>query len=83
MKCPECQYSNKEGAKFCLKCGEKLGLKCPQCSKALPIDAMFCDECGHDLAKPVEAPPIDYAEPQSYTPRFLADKILNTHPKLD
>ncbi len=83
MRCPECQYSNKEGAKFCLKCGEKLGLKCPQCGKALPIDAMFCDECGHDLVKPEEAPPIDYAEPQSYTPRFLADKILNTRSSIE
>jgi class 3 adenylate cyclase len=83
MKCPECQYNNKEGAKFCLKCGEKLGLKCPQCGKALPINAMFCDECGHDLLKPEESPPIDYAEPQSYTPRFLADKILNTRSSIE
>jgi len=22
MKCPKCQYENREGANFCIKCGE-------------------------------------------------------------
>jgi class 3 adenylate cyclase/tetratricopeptide (TPR) repeat protein len=44
---------------------------------------MFCDECGHDLVKPEEAPPIDYAKPQSYTPKFLADKILTTRTSIE
>jgi len=83
MKCPKCQSNNREGAKFCLKCGEKLERKCPKLGKALPIEAMFCDECGHDLVKPEEAPPIDYAKPQSYTPNFLADKILTTRTSIE
>ena len=83
MKCPECQSSIREGAKFCLKCGEKLELKCPQCGKALPIEAMFCDECGHDLMKPGETPPIDYNQPHSYTPKHLADKILNNRSSVE
>ena len=83
MRCTECQFDNREGAKFCLKCGEKLEFKCPKCGKALPIEAVFCDECGHDLPKPEEAPPIDYAKPQSYTPKFLADKILTTRSSLE
>ena len=49
MKCPKCQYENREGAKFCLKCGEKLELNCPQCGKELPLVAKFCDECGQKL----------------------------------
>jgi class 3 adenylate cyclase len=44
---------------------------------------MFCDECGHGLVKPEEAPPIDYATPQSYTPKFLADKILTTRSSIE
>ncbi len=33
MKCPNCSFDNREGAAFCLECGEKLELKCPQCGK--------------------------------------------------
>ena len=55
MKCPKCQFENREGAKFCLKCGEKLELNCPQCGKELPPLAEFCDECGQRLEEVVEA----------------------------
>ncbi|MFQ5918249.1 MAG: adenylate/guanylate cyclase domain-containing protein, partial [Candidatus Binatia bacterium] len=33
--------------------------------------------------KPIEAPSIDFAEPQSYTPKFLADKILNNRSSIE
>jgi hypothetical protein len=55
MNCPKCRFENREGAKFCLKCGEKLELTCPQCGKALPLLAAFCDECGQKLATPSKA----------------------------
>jgi class 3 adenylate cyclase/tetratricopeptide (TPR) repeat protein len=51
MKCPKCQFENREEAKFCLKCGEKLELYCPTCSKALPLGAVFCDQCGQQLVE--------------------------------
>ena len=35
-----------------------------------------------ELKKPFETPPIDYSEPQSYTPKFLADKILTNRSAL-
>ena len=74
MKCPKCQRDNREGAKFCIECGESFTVSCPKCNKALPPAAKFCDECGHNLQAPKKSP--DYSEPQSYTPKFLADKIL-------
>ena len=83
MKCPECQFENREGAKFCIKCGEKFEIKCPNCDHSLPPVALFCDECGHDLRQPIEAPPLDYSEPQSYTPKHLADKILTTRSSIE
>ena len=83
MKCPKCQYENREGAKFCIKCGEKFEVKCPNCGNSLPSEALFCDECGHTLAKLKEAPPVDYSEPQSYTPKHLADKILTTRSSIE
>jgi class 3 adenylate cyclase/tetratricopeptide (TPR) repeat protein len=36
-------------------------------------------ECGHDLNGPAEKPVVENSQPQSYTPKFLADKILTSH----
>ena len=83
MKCPKCQFENREGAKFCLKCGGKLEMKCSHCGQPLPLGAVFCDECGHGLRKPKETPPIDFSQPQSYTPKFLAEKILTTRSSIE
>ncbi len=83
MKCPKCQFENPKESKFCLKCGQKFELKCPNCNKALPTDAQFCNECGHDLSRPEDVPPIDYSQPQSYTPKFLVDKILTNRSSIE
>jgi class 3 adenylate cyclase len=83
MNCPECQFDNREGAKFCKECGAKLELACPKCDASISPDSKFCDECGYDLSKPAIAPPVHYAEPQSYTPKFLADKILTTRSSIE
>jgi hypothetical protein len=83
IKCPECQFENREGAKFCKECGAKLELACPKCDAFITPDGKFCDECGYDLSKPTIAPPVHYSEPQSYTPRFLADKILTTRSSIE
>ena len=83
MKCPKCQFENREGAKFCKKCGNKLELICPSCGHLYQADSIFCDECGHTLAKMKEAPSVDYSEPQSYTPKHLADKILTTRSSIE
>jgi class 3 adenylate cyclase len=77
MKCSKCKFENPEGMKFCVECGNKLEVICPTCGFSNLPSFRFCGECGHDLRKK-EAPPIDYSEPQSYTPKFLAEKIL-TH----
>jgi len=29
MKCPKCQFNNRDGAKFCSECGSKLEMTCP------------------------------------------------------
>ncbi|CAB1084533.1 Adenylate cyclase (EC / Guanylate cyclase (EC [Olavius algarvensis Delta 1 endosymbiont] len=76
MKCPECQYDNRERAKFCNECGYKFFQACPECGATNRVESKFCDECGYDLRKSNEAPPVNYDLPQSYTPKFLADKIL-------
>ncbi len=82
MKCPKCEFENREGAKFCLGCGERFELKCPKCGKTLPFLAKFCDECGHNLSLPSEPSSRDLAfdeklaQIQRYLPKGLTEKIL-------
>ncbi len=83
MKCPKCQTENPATRKFCRECGAKLLLVCHQCGTENLPDDKFCGECGQNFKKPKEAPPIDYSEPQSYTPKFLADKILTTRSSIE
>lgn len=83
MHCPKCQFENREGVKFCEECGAVLDLICPNCSAKIPPDRKFCGECGFKLNEPLQAPTIDYSEPQSYTPKFLADKILTSRSSLE
>jgi len=83
MKCPKCEFENREGAKFCGKCRAKLMRLCPHCNSENAPENDFCDQCGHDLKKPEAAPSFDYSQPQSYTPKYLADKILTTRSSIE
>ena len=89
MQCPRCQYDNRKGAKFCLKCGEKLEVKCPTCGKQLPSEAMFCDECGHKrtlLSEPLPKE-LSFSEKiekiQRYIPAGLTEKILSQRNRIE
>jgi hypothetical protein len=53
-------------------------MKCPECQSDNKETAKFCNECGCDLRRTDEVPSKDYANPQAYTPRFLADQILKS-----
>ncbi len=77
MECPECQFENREGAKFCNECGHKFELACPECNTKIRVESKFCDKCGYDLKKFQDAPSIDYSKPQFYIPKFLVDKIVS------
>ncbi len=83
MKCPKCQAENPEQNQFCRKCGTKLSMTCPNCSADVLLADKFCGKCGQDIGKFIEAPEIDFNQPQSYTPKFLADKILNIRSSIE
>ncbi|MBI5582471.1 MAG: AAA family ATPase [Deltaproteobacteria bacterium] len=83
MECPTCRTENPEGIKFCGECGARLQRNCPQCHAVNPPQFKFCGECGQVLDKPPLVFPIDYRQPQSYTPKHLAEKILNGRSTLD
>jgi hypothetical protein len=82
MKCPKCQAENSQERKFCRTCGAKLALSCAQCDfESLPEDS-FCAGCGHPLTTSVPSP-LDLSHPHSYTPKFLAEKILTTRSSIE
>jgi class 3 adenylate cyclase/tetratricopeptide (TPR) repeat protein len=83
MKCPQCRFDNRVGVKFCEECGSELELECPNCKAKIPPDRKFCGECGHRLTEPPAVPVVDFSEPQSYTPKFLADKILTSRSSIE
>ena len=81
MKCPRCQQDNPPHAKFCLECALPLALRCGACGAQLPTGSKFCFEC----AAPVSAPgsPQRLPSPQAYTPKHLAERIINSKAALE
>ena len=86
MKCFACQSDNREGVKFCEECGTGIAIVCPRCDSRIPVGKKFCGECGQKLGRDEIAQPdrvIDYDRPDSYTPKFMAEKILTTRGSLE
>ena len=82
MNCPRCQQENPPQAKFCLECGTALTLKCAMCGTEVPAGAKFCLECGQSVsAQPAVAR--RFTSPETYTPKHLAEKILNSKSALE
>ncbi len=83
MQCPECQFDNREGVQFCEDCGAKFEIECPVCKADISFGRKFCGECGHQLISISEDLPVDYTQPQSYTPKHLAEKILTNRSAIE
>lgn len=47
--CPRCAFENKDGAKFCVKCGQILDKHCPKCDSVVEPDELYCHVCGTRL----------------------------------
>ena len=82
MRCPHCQFENREGVKFCEQCGAKVELTCPACGSSVPPDRKFCGACGQSLTS-VSYPAGKFISPQVYTPKHLAEKILTSKSALE
>jgi class 3 adenylate cyclase len=82
MKCPECQFDNREGAKFCNECGHKFDVTCPECNASNRVGSKFCDECGHKLTRTptITSQNLSFDEKlteiQKYLPKGVTEKIL-------
>jgi class 3 adenylate cyclase/tetratricopeptide (TPR) repeat protein len=78
VKCPRCQHENPPAAKFCVECGGALARTCAHCGSVLPPAAKFCPECSHPAGAAAPA-----ASPEAYTPRHLAERILDSRAALE
>jgi class 3 adenylate cyclase/tetratricopeptide (TPR) repeat protein len=89
MNCPQCQFENREGAKFCKECGAKLDLTCPHCGNMLSPESKFCDECGSQLIPSSKATPKELSfdekltKIQKYLPKGLTEKILSQKDRIE
>ncbi len=81
VTCSSCGHENPEESSFCLECGSPLGISCDGCGAELPANAKFCNRCGHSASSHPRADPD--RDPRSYTPKHLADKILQSKSALE
>ncbi|MEK7396335.1 MAG: adenylate/guanylate cyclase domain-containing protein, partial [Candidatus Poribacteria bacterium] len=70
MKCPDCDFNNPEGMRFCGYCGVPICNLCPECGYGNPVQSDLCGKCGITLI------PLLSFEPriQKNIPFYLADK---------
>src|SRR4029450_480303 len=52
MQCSHCHAENREGRRFCARCGALLPLACASCGFANELGAQFCGGCGPPLVRP-------------------------------
>ncbi|UCE50999.1 MAG: zinc ribbon domain-containing protein [Desulfobacterales bacterium] len=89
MKCPKCQFENREGVKFCIECGNRLEAHCSSCNHLNPPKSKFCEECGSSLSQTSEKTPeaLSFDEKlekiQKYLPKGLTERILSQRDKIE
>lgn len=89
MQCPQCQHENRAGRRFCAECGVPLSLSCDACAFVNEPGEKFCGGCGISLTGPTPPPSPAQStteperEPLSYTPQYLAEKILTSRSAME
>ena len=77
MNCPGCGHRNREGARFCDRCGVRLGGACRNCGAELRPLARFCVACGQSVGVRVTQPspglPHSFAGGRYEVKRFLGE----------
>ena len=90
MTCSACGRENPAGNRFCGRCGAPLERPCAVCQHTNPPDHRFCGGCGAGLE--TAAPPLrdirsaatkSERAPRAYTPKHLAEKILQSKSVLE
>ncbi len=82
MNCASCGNEAPAGSAFCNSCGASLSLTCAACGATPPPGSSFCNGCGATLGG-ASADSAFQRAPADYTPRHLADKILQSKSALE
>jgi class 3 adenylate cyclase/tetratricopeptide (TPR) repeat protein len=83
MQCTQCNANNREERRFCAECGSQLILACPSCGFANKPGENFCGGCGVKIIASATSPESKFNSPSLYTPKHLADKILQSKTALE
>ena len=76
MICPNCQFDNPDGMKFCGNCGRPQQVPCPGCGFENPPGFKFCGNCGTQLevepsVQEISRPPAPIPQPSEGERRHL------------
>src|SRR5262245_55372868 len=83
MKCTRCQHENRLGAKVCEAGAAPVSCSCAYCRAPLSPTATFCSECAYPTGPSATSAAERLGAPQAYTPKHLAEKILNSKAALE
>src|SRR5689334_23762695 len=86
MICPKCQAENPVHAAFCDQCGARLETACPNCGESNRHGAKFCRRCGQTISDAITTPAATIPgvpAPDTYVPKYLAEKILASRHQLE
>jgi class 3 adenylate cyclase/tetratricopeptide (TPR) repeat protein len=83
MQCPHCLAQNRESRRFCAECGGPLAIPCSSCGFSNEPGEKYCGGCGLALTPDGRSPDSTSRPPNTYTPRYLADKILTLKSALE
>ncbi len=80
MQCGRCGHESPPAARFCGACGASFDVPCAACQAPNPSANRFCQQCGAALAAVADR---RFDRPESYTPKHLADKILQSRTAIE
>jgi class 3 adenylate cyclase/tetratricopeptide (TPR) repeat protein len=75
MTCGSCGTENRDGRKFCSRCGAPLAVGCPSCGAANEPGDAFCGDCGTALAVETQAPRPEPAAERRLVSVLFADLV--------
>ncbi len=81
--CAACGHENRPQARFCDGCGARIAASCAACGTELRPGARFCDGCGTAVAAAGAPSAAPERSPGAYTPKHLADRILQSRSALE
>ena len=84
MNCPACGFENPDRMRFCGRCAHVLDTSCPHCGFENPTNFTYCGRCSTPLrSASTISTELAQRDLSSYTPKHLADKILQSKSVLE